>query len=111
MQLYRVIKNWFNRTFNFRKGTYKLLIVDGLDKNKMQHRTLYLEVRGEKERWLHFKCPDLCGENISLNLMKSIKPYWTINIKNKNLTAEPSIWRQTGCHSHFYIRESQIIWV
>lgn len=66
-----------------------------------------------KNQWLIiFVCPCGCKEIIHLNLLVEAKPCWKYKITRKNkITLYPSIWRTTGCKSHFIIRSSRICWV
>lgn len=60
---------------------------------------------------LVFKCPCGCSKTINLNLLKDASPNWKFTIGEDNLiTIRPSIWRNTGCKSHFFITEGSIIW-
>lgn len=62
-------------------------------------------------KWAYLKCPCGCGDILSLSLMKSIKPNWKLRIdKNKLPTLYPSIWREDGCESHFWIWKGKLEW-
>lgn len=57
-------------------------------------------------------CPCGCGEVIELMLLPNVKPRWDISIDHLNRpTLFPSVWRSTGCRSHFWIRQGKIHWV
>lgn len=56
-------------------------------------------------------CPCGCKERIELNLLKAAKPCWTVNVHhNGTASLSPSIWRQKGCRSHFFLRNGFIEW-
>jgi hypothetical protein len=56
-------------------------------------------------------CPCGCGETIQLNLLKDVRPCWNIQKTPKGaVTIFPSIWRQNGCGSHFFVRDGKIVW-
>ncbi|MEW8441568.1 MAG: DUF6527 family protein [Candidatus Thiodiazotropha taylori] len=58
-----------------------------------------------------FKCPCGCGDSISLNLIGR-RPRWSAQIDaSGKMTVHPSIWRTSGCTSHFWIRQGCIHWV
>ncbi len=64
----------------------------------------------ERPRWLLLKCPCGCDDEIPLNLDYRAGPSWRIyKEKNDRITLFPSIWRDTGCLSHFIIRNSQCL--
>jgi hypothetical protein len=89
---------------------YELVQVENLNRSKIKNKKLYLEVRGGKEKWLYLKCPDECGDLISVNLMQSYDPSWTVLIDDGLISIHPSVWKKTGCKSHFFIKDSAIVW-
>ena len=80
--------------------------------NNVNEKTIYI-VGDIKEPWLlAFSCPCGCHNLIQLNLLKEAKPRWKFQIVNKSkITISPSIWRTSGCKSHFFIHKSKIDWV
>lgn len=57
-------------------------------------------------------CPCGCGEVIELMLLPNVRPRWELSIDHLNRpTLFPSVWRSTGCRSHFWIRNGHICWV
>lgn len=67
-------------------------------------------VRGQP-RWLLLSCPCGCAESISLNLDPRTGPAWRLYRRIQRLTVYPSVWRPTGCESHFIIWDDRISWV
>jgi hypothetical protein len=61
-------------------------------------------------RTIVMKCPDGCGETISVNLDPRVGKAWRKYDHNKKLTIYPSVWRDTGCRAHFIVWNDQIIW-
>lgn len=56
-------------------------------------------------------CPCGCGERIELNLLPQARPCWTVERQPEGtVTLMPSVWRQKGCKSHFYLRRGRIDW-
>lgn len=61
-------------------------------------------------RWLLLKCPCGCGDEIPINLDPRAGKAWRLYRTQKNgLTLFPSVWRDTGCESHFVLWRDQII--
>ena len=57
-------------------------------------------------------CPCRCGSRVILNLVPPSRPLWRIRCHGDgSVTASPSVWRNTGCYSHFWIRRGKILWV
>jgi hypothetical protein len=68
-----------------------------------------LIVRGYP-RWLLLKCPCGCGEEIPVNLDQRAGKAWRIyGSKEQGVTLFPSIWRDTGCQSHFIVWGGRIL--
>jgi len=58
-----------------------------------------------------FKCPCNCGETIILSLIPKDDPSWKASITREGkISLSPSVWRVKGCKSHFFIRESRVLW-
>lgn len=77
----------------------------------IQPSWIYLDHRNGKDRWLHMQCPCGCGDLLSLNLMTSQRPYWTLKWHSDGtVSVIPSVHKITGCRSHFFIIRSSIIW-
>lgn len=55
-------------------------------------------------------CPCGCHQIIQLNLLPYVKPRWSFHERNSIITIHPSIWRNSGCRSHFYVHNGRVIW-
>lgn len=56
-------------------------------------------------------CPCGCQEVINLNLLKTVRPRWDVQEHTDGtVTLTPSVWRQKGCRSHFYLSHGRIDW-
>ena len=62
-------------------------------------------------RSLIMHCPDGCGEVITINLDPRTTKAWRIYLNTKGLTLFPSVWRDTGCESHFILWNSMFYWM
>lgn len=60
-------------------------------------------------RWLLIRCPCGCGEDIPINLDTRAGKAWRLYQDGKTgMSLFPSVWRDTGCESHFILRRNQI---
>ncbi len=60
-------------------------------------------------RWLLLKCPCGCNDVIPINLDRRAGKSWRLyGGKDKRISLFPSVWRDTGCLSHFIVRNGQI---
>lgn len=86
-------------------------VEDNPDHKKVTGRKLFV-VGGKKySKWVFMKCPCGCGEVLTLSLMKNHTPSWTLKVdKFSRATLSPSIWKQDGCKSHFWIRKGKLEW-
>lgn len=72
---------------------------------------LVLVGMADRPKWLRFDCPCRCGEVLSLNLMGSYYPKWTVKANDDGtLDVSPSVDAR-ACGSHFWIRGNRIDWV
>ncbi|MEK6805728.1 MAG: DUF6527 family protein [Pseudomonadota bacterium] len=56
------------------------------------------------------KCPDGCGETLTINLDPRAAKAWRFYRRRNQVSIFPSIWRDTGCRSHFIIWHHVIDW-
>lgn len=55
-------------------------------------------------------CPDGCGEKLAINLDPRTDKAWRYYKKRNQISIFPSVWRDTGCQSHFIIWNHTIVW-
>ena len=73
--------------------------------------TVYLCGEGQYLWAAAMICPCGCKEVIQLNLLKEVRPRWTVQQdKDGSVSLMPSVWRQKGCRSHFFVRHGMIEW-
>lgn len=71
----------------------------------------YHVVYAGTEYWVLFRCPCKCGDVISLQLQRAQHPHWKINLSRAGRpTLYPSVWRNTGCKSHFWVNDGFVNW-
>lgn len=61
-------------------------------------------------RSMAIRCPDGCGEVISVNLDPRTGPAWRLFERAGAVTLYPSVWRETGCEAHFILWRDDLIW-
>lgn len=64
-----------------------------------------------RPRWLLMKCPCGCGEVISLNVDAGAGPAWRLYWRGSDLSVFPSVWKESGCESHFIVWRGRIDWL
>jgi hypothetical protein len=72
--------------------------------------TVYL-IMEDGDPWsVALRCPCGCGETLFLSLLEG-SPRWRIELhRNGTVSVSPSIWRTTGCRSHFFLKKGLISW-
>lgn len=66
--------------------------------------------RAGQQRQLVMRCPDGCGEILSVNLDPRSGPAWRMYKRRGRWSLYPSIDRTSGCFSHFILWNGRIIW-
>lgn len=65
----------------------------------------------DKPKWALFKCPCRCGDVVTLSLQPIHRPHWRLTSTLAGRpTLYPSIWRDKGCLSHFWLRDGRVFW-
>ena len=57
--------------------------------------------------WL--RCPCDCGAVLSINVDPRIRRHWKIREKDGRITLLPSIWRESGCKTHFILWNNDVL--
>jgi len=55
-------------------------------------------------------CPCGCKKALYMNLMAEYDPSWKYKITGETISLSPSIDRQVGCRSHFFLTHGKIKW-
>ena len=61
-------------------------------------------------RSLVMRCPDGCGETLAINLDPRMAKAWRFYERRGQATLFPSVWRDSGCESHFIVWRGKILW-
>ena len=71
----------------------------------------YCQIHNNKHKWVMFQCPCNCGDVVTLSLQSIHRPFWKLSLSSlKRPTLHPSIWRDKGCYSHFWVKDGRIFW-
>ena len=63
------------------------------------------------QKWVYLRCPCGCNEVIRLSMMRERSPRWTVSRSFfGRVTIFPSVRRNDGCFSHFWIRKGVVKW-
>lgn len=57
-----------------------------------------------------FSCPCGCGDIVVINVDRRAGKSWRFREDERGLTLMPSVWRTTGCRSHFVLWHGSVWW-
>jgi hypothetical protein len=71
----------------------------------------YRVMRGDTPKWALFLCPSGCRSVVTLSLQAVHVPHWTVQpSSNQRPSVRPSVWRDIGCYSHFFVEDGRVYW-
>ena len=94
-------------------GTRPRLVLVRLEDppDEVEPNAVYLVGAPGNEWCAVLKCPCGCGADIRVSLIATDNPRWTFKATYLgSVTLSPSIWRNKGCRSHFFLRQGRIVW-
>jgi hypothetical protein len=109
-QLRQVASEISSLSFKKKPRIYRAVRVEDLP-DEPKPFAVYVAGEGSNAWAASMVCPCGCKEIIELNLLQKVRPRWRfVEHKNGAVSLEPSVWRQSGCRSHFVLREGLIRW-
>lgn len=107
--------NWLKKLWRWAFGPRRdlvLRITDGDTPPDLIEKGELVVAREDGEDWAAaFICPCGCGERVDLALIEEVRPHWRLTVNSKHHpNLHPSVWRKTGCRSHFWVRDGRIVW-
>ena len=107
-----IMKKVKNLLWSYKKFQYKVEIIpDNPNPDTLNDNIVYVVGCKKYIKWAYLKCPCGCNDTIMLSLDRKKYPSWSV--KQGMLgqaTISPSIYKQDGCRSHFFIKKGQLIW-
>ncbi|CAI8733124.1 DUF6527 family protein [Pseudomonas sp. IT-P291] len=72
----------------------------------------FIHLLDEGESWsAGFRCPCGCGDVLEIALLDDAEPRWRLQVDHRGRpTLFPSVWRNDGCRSHFWIKKGKVHW-
>jgi hypothetical protein len=103
---------WLRRIWDRCGPHRKLQIIEGDTLPLLLPERDLVLARDDGENWsLGMQCPCGCKERIELMLLEGVRPRWDVVIDQAGRpTLHPSVWRKSGCRSHFWVRRGRIAW-
>ncbi len=90
----------------------KIRVVEAPPKNdSIGRHEFFRVVRKGQDKWALFHCPCGCAQVITLSLQRAHTPHWSVSSgKGGRPSMRPSVWRDVGCMSHFWIEDGRVYW-
>ena len=112
MPLIRLISRSWAGLLAWFRGDLICVDVHGDEPPRKIARRRLVRMIDEGEPWaVVMMCPCGCGEVLELSLSPASKTFWKLAVEADHPTLHPSVWRKTGCRSHFWVRRGRVRWV
>jgi hypothetical protein len=106
--LWETLRAWFGRR---RERPLKTQLVEELP-DRLDRHTVYVAGENGHLWFVAMICPCGCGEILHMSLLPDARPRWSLTQqKDGTVSLAPSIWRQVGCRSHFFLVGGHVRWV
>ncbi len=104
---WRWLRSWFVR----RVRPLRTVHVEELP-DKLDPKAVYVLGEGKHLWFVALLCPCGCKQVLQVSLLPDAKPRWRLieHADDGSITLQPSVWRQIGCRSHFFLRRGLIQW-
>jgi hypothetical protein len=106
------IGRWWRDAWTRFAPRRRLRVVEGDSLPLLMPRRDLVLARDDGEDWcVGMRCPCGCGDVIELLVLAEARPRWNLSVDASGRpTLAPSVWRQSGCRAHFWIRSGRIHW-
>jgi hypothetical protein len=107
-----MLPKWLRRVRDKFGPRRDLQVVEGDSlPERLPRRNLVLAREGDEDWCVGMRCPCGCGQTIELLLIQEAKPRWDLLVDwSGRPSLKPSVWLQTGCRSHFWLRRGRVEW-
>lgn len=103
---------WWSRAWARVAPRRRMRVIDGDSlPRQVRGRDLILAREDDEDWCVGFRCPCGCRRIIELLVVPEAKPRWDITCDvDGHPSLYPSVWLQTGCRSHFWLRNGRVFW-
>lgn len=108
----KIIRRLLKRFWRWLMPAPKMVLVSAEEvPDRLKSQVGYVIGQNGHEWHIVMSCPCGCSAPIYLNLLPDDFPRWELTRHcDQSFSLFPSVWRTTGCRSHFFVRRSRIEW-
>ncbi len=108
----KLLEIWFKIKYWLFKSSVPLLsYYVNEEPEVLKPNEIYIVGESGQYWYICLLCPCGCGEVIQISTLSNDKPRWNFRKGGfYRITVAPSIWRTSGCKSHFFIRNGIVDW-
>ncbi len=107
----KVLKSIIDKIRVYFAPKYRLQLIDSDLPSNLESNVLYIVYEDGYLEHASMICPCGCNKQLHMNLIPDERPLWKLkNNVNGTVSLHPSVWRRTGCRSHFWLRNSRVTW-
>lgn len=107
----RRIRSWLRKQSPAKTYRAVVMVESMTDVPDELGEDIFVVVRGGSVRWALMMCPCGCGDRLTVNLMRTVRPYWRLLMKDGKASLSPSIWvTKDKCGSHFWLMNNGVFW-
>lgn len=86
-------------------------VEDFPDEDEYQPQVVYVVGEDDELWFVAMLCPCNCGKVLFMSLLEKDHPRWSLqDHQDGTVSLSPSVWRQVGCGSHFFLKKGLIQW-
>lgn len=102
---------WLSSPWRRTERPLRAVLIEELP-DRLDPKVVYVLGEGKYRWFVALACPCGCGTTLQVSLLPDSKPRWRLieHPEDGTVTLEPSIWREIGCRSHFFVRHGRIQW-
>jgi hypothetical protein len=102
---------WLRSLFGRRVRPLRTIHVEELPE-MLDREAVYVLGEGKHRWFVAMACPCGCGSTLQVSLLPDATPRWRLveHRDDGTITLEPSVWRDVGCRSHFFLRRGLVQW-
>ncbi len=107
-----ILRRWWRNAKEGILPRWRMRVIDGdMLPSILPRRDLIVTCEDQEDWSIGMGCPCGCGETIELLVAPEARPRWSLSIDHRGRPSLlPSVWRRTGCRSHFWLREGRVVW-